>query len=186
MTTLAETQLVWRTLESYVPHQIKSLGISNVTLPMLKSLYESAKVKPIVVQNRFYPDTEWEVSLRKFCRDNKIVFESFWTLTANPQLIKSVVVRDVARELEKVADHKDDLLAISFYALVLGLRGVSILNGSTNVERMTNDLNTLALIEKLKRGKWVYQWEAWMRSFGALIRDYQKDEDADLIQYYED
>jgi hypothetical protein len=42
------------------PHRIRNLGISNCTLPILRELCTSSHttVKPSVVQNRFYEDTQ--------------------------------------------------------------------------------------------------------------------------------
>ena len=48
------TLRAWRAFEQYVPHDIRNLGISNVDIRTLKALYDSVKVKPVVVQSRFY------------------------------------------------------------------------------------------------------------------------------------
>ena len=44
-------------------------------------------MKPAVVQNRFYAETGYDREIREFCRQRAIVYQSFWTLTANPQLL---------------------------------------------------------------------------------------------------
>ncbi|MCJ1395490.1 hypothetical protein MMC18_008376 [Xylographa bjoerkii] len=54
---LKDTLVVWKVFETYVPSRITTLGISNVDLPTLQKLYDSAKVKPALVQNRFAPET---------------------------------------------------------------------------------------------------------------------------------
>ncbi|KAI8931645.1 hypothetical protein NX059_011295 [Plenodomus lindquistii] len=61
--TAEETLQAWALLESYVPDRIRSLGISNVTLPVLHAIYENSSVKPAVAQNRFYPQTRYDVPL---------------------------------------------------------------------------------------------------------------------------
>uniref|UniRef100_A0A8H7TP15 NADP-dependent oxidoreductase domain-containing protein n=1 Tax=Bionectria ochroleuca TaxID=29856 RepID=A0A8H7TP15_BIOOC len=84
-----DTLAVWKTLEEYTPDTIRNLGISNTDLDTLKMLHEQAQVKPAVVQNRFYNGTAYEVELREFCNSRGIIFQSFWTLSANPKLAKS-------------------------------------------------------------------------------------------------
>lgn len=73
----SETLSAWQTLEEYVPHPIRTLGISNVNLPTLKSLWDAVRIKPAIVQNRFYPATAYDVALRKFCVEKGIVYQSF-------------------------------------------------------------------------------------------------------------
>lgn len=34
-------------------------------------------------QNRFYDATRYDLEIRKYCRENGIVYQSFWTLTAS-------------------------------------------------------------------------------------------------------
>ena len=47
----------------------------------------AAGVKPAVLQNRFYADSGYDVELRAFCKENGVVYQSFWTLTANRDII---------------------------------------------------------------------------------------------------
>ena len=46
--TMAQILEAWQTAETYVPHKIRFLGISNVTLGILEQLYDSAKIKPAI------------------------------------------------------------------------------------------------------------------------------------------
>jgi len=64
--TLDDTIVAWKTLEGYHPHKIRNLGISNATLGIVEALHSRVTVKPAVVQNRFYPDTDYEAGLRAF------------------------------------------------------------------------------------------------------------------------
>lgn len=130
--TIEETLQAWKILESYVPQQIHMLGISNVTLPVLEVIFEHAIVKPSVVQNRFYHETRYDVALRAFCSSHDITYQSFWTLTGNPVLLRLEPVRSLARTL-------DVSPAIALYALVMDL-GVEVLNGTTSSEHMRHDL----------------------------------------------
>jgi diketogulonate reductase-like aldo/keto reductase len=66
MPTMALTLSVWSTLESFVDSgQIRQLGISNCyRLEDLEGLYRAARIKPAVLQNRFYADTHYDREIR--------------------------------------------------------------------------------------------------------------------------
>ena len=89
---------VWQTMESLVHARgVKQLGISNCyQLEQLQALCESAYLKPAVVQNRFYADTRYDREIRAYCRQHGIIYQSFWTLTANPQVLTHRTVRELA------------------------------------------------------------------------------------------
>jgi diketogulonate reductase-like aldo/keto reductase len=89
MPTMTQTQSAWRALEALVDTgQVRQLGISNCyRLDDLEGLYESARIKPAVVQNRFYVDTNYDRHVRAYCDQRQIIYQSFWTLSANPQLL---------------------------------------------------------------------------------------------------
>ena len=53
---------------------------------------DAAVVKPTILQNRFYRQSNYDVKLRAYCSMNAIAYESFWTLTANPDLLASVYI----------------------------------------------------------------------------------------------
>ncbi|KAK5157109.1 hypothetical protein LTS14_004627 [Recurvomyces mirabilis] len=139
----AQTQEAWRAMESYVPHTIRTLGISNIyDLLELKKLYEHASIKPSVVQNRFYRDTGYDAGVRAFCEANNIVYQSFWTLTANPDFLQSQPVLDLAQAAKVTS-------AVALYGFVLGLgHNMSILNGTTNPRTMKNDLVGVHAVRK--------------------------------------
>lgn len=98
MPTMAQTEAAWRSLETLVDlKQIRQLGISNCyDLTHLKHLYEAARIKPSVVQNRFYADTNYDKEIRAFCDQNQIIYQSFWTLSANPHLLVHKIVTGLA------------------------------------------------------------------------------------------
>lgn len=85
----AETGEAWQAMEAIVDAGgARQLGISNCyDLDVLEALHRSARVKPVVVQNRFHAATGYDVDIRSFCRHHGIVYESFWTLTANPRVL---------------------------------------------------------------------------------------------------
>jgi diketogulonate reductase-like aldo/keto reductase len=93
-----QTLEVWRTMESLADAGgVRQLGISNCyQLEQLVALYGSARLKPAVVQNRFYAQTGYDREIRAFCRQQGIIYQCFWTLTANPQVLSHRTVRELA------------------------------------------------------------------------------------------
>jgi diketogulonate reductase-like aldo/keto reductase len=89
MRKMQDTEEVWQAMQvSVASGVVRRLGISNCyDLSVLKQLQEWADIKPAVVQNRFYAETDFDVDIRAFCREHGIVYQSFWTLTANPHVL---------------------------------------------------------------------------------------------------
>lgn len=100
---LGQTLEVWRTLEHLVDGRgVRQLGISNCyRLEQLEALYDSARVKPAVLQNRFYAQTGYDREIRAFCRQRGILYQSFWTLTANPQVLAHRTVLQLASQYRR-------------------------------------------------------------------------------------
>ncbi|EIT83604.1 putative aldo-keto reductase [Aspergillus flavus] len=161
--TMSQTLEAWSAFETYVPHRIRNLGISNCTLPLLRELSSLVKVKPAVVQNRFYGGTQFDVPLRSYCRDNDIIYQSFWTLTANPELVQSDTIQLLASRTEISP-------AAALYCLVLALGNTTLLNGTCNRGRMEADLTAP---EKVGRFSQEHPgvWQRVLENFQQLIGD---------------
>jgi diketogulonate reductase-like aldo/keto reductase len=101
LATASETMAAWRVLESLVDSgQIRKPGISNVyDLEDLRELYDAARIKPAIVQNRFYPATGYDAGIRAFCRERAISYQSFWTLTGNTDLLSNAAITIPASRL---------------------------------------------------------------------------------------
>jgi diketogulonate reductase-like aldo/keto reductase len=84
-----DMRAVWAAMEAlHDERRALRLGISNCyDLRRLAALHQWARIKPSIVQNRFYADTGYDREIRAFCRDNALAYQSFWTLTANPHLL---------------------------------------------------------------------------------------------------
>jgi len=84
-----QTLEVWKAMESLVDvRRVRQLGISNCNrLEQLETRCDSARIKPAVVQNRFHADTGYDREIRAFCRQHRLIYQSFWTLTANPHVL---------------------------------------------------------------------------------------------------
>ncbi|MDJ0781356.1 MAG: aldo/keto reductase [Desulfosarcinaceae bacterium] len=134
----ARLMRAWRALEEI--HQTggaRQLGISNCYhLDLLRALYDDAQVKPAVVQNRFYPATDYDAALRRWCVRQRIVYQSFWTLTANPHILDS-------RSLCQMA-HKYRKTAAQIFFRYLSHIGIVPLTGTCSEQHMREDLDIFA------------------------------------------
>lgn len=164
--TLDDTVAAWKTLEGYHPHQIRNLGISNATLSIVEALHSRVTVKPAVVQNRFYRDTEYEAGLRVFCKEHNIKFQSFWTIGANSHLVKSQPVVEVMQGAGVGA-------VAAYYALVMGLEGITILDGTTKEAHMKEDLESLERVGVWAEGVGEATWKNALGSFKQLVESRQ-------------
>ncbi len=101
--TLAETLQAWEAMESLAASgRVRQLGISNCyDLGLLETLHRTARIKPAVVQNRFYSETGYDQEIRAFCRSEDVLYQSFWTLTANPHILAHPAVVSIASRLER-------------------------------------------------------------------------------------
>jgi alcohol dehydrogenase (NADP+) len=64
-------------MESLVDHgKCRAIGLSDITLDKLKPIYESARIKPAVVQVESHPYLP-ETELLEFCKENGVVFLAF-------------------------------------------------------------------------------------------------------------
>jgi alcohol dehydrogenase (NADP+) len=98
--TLLDT---WRAMESLVDHgKCRALGLSDITLDTLKPLYESAKIKPAVVQVESHPYLP-ETELLAFCKEKGIVFLAFAPLGhgMKPGLLEDPVISAIAARVGK-------------------------------------------------------------------------------------
>ncbi len=138
----------WEALERiYDSGGTRQLGISNCyDLEWLKRLYADARVKPAVVQNRFYADTGYDTELRAWCREHGVVYQSFWTLTANPHILADALLQELAQRHGKTPAQ----LLFGY----LGQCGVVPLSGTTSERHMYEDLesfDTLLSPEEMAR-----------------------------------
>eukprot|EP01068_Selenidium_serpulae_P012710 Selendium_serpulae@DN5867_c1_g1_i1.p1 len=107
----------WSELEKYVDSgKVQYLGLGNhYDLPTIEKLYRHARVKPAIIQNRFYTTTGFDHSIRAFCASNGICYQGVWVLTANDVALKSEEVSNICQEVnnwmqgigDKSEDHKE-------------------------------------------------------------------------------
>lgn len=129
-----QTMTAWNALEEIqATGGARQLGISNCyDIDIFKALYADAKVKPAIVQNRFYKDTNFETELRQWCSQQGVIFQSFWSLTANPQILSSDTVKGLAEKY-----HKTEAQIFFRY---LSHSGIVPLTGTSSEQHMKEDL----------------------------------------------
>jgi diketogulonate reductase-like aldo/keto reductase len=147
------TMEVYREFEKFVDDgRVKQLGISNLyNLNGLKKLYDDARHKPSVIQNRFHAETNFDSDIRQFCREKNIFYQSFWTLTgkeknfnlfhfyilylANPQILSNPLVKQLAQD-------RHGTPAQVFFRFLIDI-GLTPLTGTTDEKHMKEDLQAL-------------------------------------------
>jgi diketogulonate reductase-like aldo/keto reductase len=105
LSSSAQTQQAWQAMESLVDaDKVGQLGISNCyQLRQLQSLHGAARIKPAVLQNRLYADTGYDRDIRAYCRGQGILYQSFWTLTANPQILSHGTITTLGQKYQRTA-----------------------------------------------------------------------------------
>ena len=141
MKSLEDTLTIWSIFEEFYKNgAVKQLGISNIySKTILESLWNKSIIKPSVVQNRFYEDTGYDKEIREFCKIQGIVYQSFWTLTANPHILNDKGVKKLALDRKCTTEQL-------FFKFVMSL-GIVPLTGTKTKEHMKDDLNVLQMAD---------------------------------------
>jgi alcohol dehydrogenase (NADP+) len=98
--TLLDT---WKAMETLVDHgKCRAIGLSDVGLNELKFIYESARIKPAVVQVESHPYLP-EMELLEFCKEEGIVLLAFAPLGhgMRPGLLEDPVISAIAARVGK-------------------------------------------------------------------------------------
>lgn len=128
------TMEVWQAMEQiFHSGGVKQLGISNCYDPQqFELLYRNATIKPAVIQNRFYAETGYDRTIRDFCRKHRIIYQSFWTLTANPNVLAHVTLQTLAAKYRRSA--------AQIFFRYLSQIDIIPLTGTTSENHMREDL----------------------------------------------
>jgi len=131
----SELMLVWNAMERiYEDEGALQLGISNCyDLNTLQKLYSDSTVKPTILQNRFYNESGYDIDLRNWCSDNGIIYQSFWSLTANPYILNSKSVVEIAKAYSKTVEQ--------IFFRFLSQSNIVPLTGTTSQKHMIEDLS---------------------------------------------
>lgn len=115
----------------------RMLGVSNVWLQHLQQMTAIYSDKPSFVQNRCFARTGWDREVRKFCHQRQIVYQAFSLLTANPEVVHSSVVAQVAA----AAGLTPAQVVFAFAKKI----GILPLTGTSSAEHMRQDLASASL-----------------------------------------
>jgi len=134
MADMSQTLEAWRAMESLADAGgIRQLGVSNFyNLADLEELYDVVGVKPAIVQNRFYAASGYDAEIRAFCRERQIIYQSFWTLTANAAFLTDAAVLALSAKHGRTPEQ----ILFRFLSQI----GVVPLTGTRSVQHMTDDL----------------------------------------------
>src|SRR6478752_655775 len=136
--TLLDT---WRAMESLMDHgKCRAVGLSDISLNELLPIYESARIKPAVVQVEAHPYLP-ETELLEFCKEEGVVFLAFAPLGhgMRPGPLEDPVVSAIAARVEKTPAQV--LLAWAVQ------RGTALLTTPRTAARAQENLNISALPE---------------------------------------
>ena len=135
-TTLMDT---WKALESLVDEgRCKAIGLSDISLGQLKEVFDSARVKPAVLQVESHPYLpEWD--LLDYCKKNGIVMQAFAALGhgIEPKLVDNPVITGIAKRV-----HKTPAQVLLAWALQ---RGTAPLTTATNARYIEENFDISAL-----------------------------------------
>lgn len=158
--SMEDTLTAWRTMEKLVPSSVRSLGLSNIDADALQTIYESATVKPCLVQNRLtqdtvdkptpnfppglpYPKLAFDRDVREYCRVHGIFYTPWGLLWGNPSLL------DDPEVFEKMGRQLGVSKQVACFGCFLRLRKCTmrILCGTSKEERMPETLDGLRKVD---------------------------------------
>jgi diketogulonate reductase-like aldo/keto reductase len=135
-TTLTNT---WKAMEALVDEgRCKAIGLANVNLAKLREVFESARIRPALIQVESHPYLpEWD--LLDYCKKNGIVMQAFAALGhgIEPRLVDDPMIAGIAKRVNKTPAQV--LLAWAVQ------RGTALLTTATSIGHIEEnfDISTL-------------------------------------------
>jgi diketogulonate reductase-like aldo/keto reductase len=159
--TVEETMKVWRVMESFVDEgKVRRLGISNCyDYDKFRAIYQEARIKPRILQNRLYAESNFDTELRKFAKENDIWYQSFWTLTANRQAL-------ALPEVKELAAAKNLSPQTYMFAFLMSLGYITPLSGTTSPAHMMEDV---AVMERMQGGEAIFETEEELKHMAKIL-----------------
>ena len=127
----------YRVLEEYVDKKkIRHLGIVSChNEEFLKKLYEDARIKPSIIQNRFHANRGFDAALRPFFKEYNLQNQLFWVLTGNGGTLNNDKVKEIAKK-------KGLSPAATMYSFTISI-GASPMIGSQSIDHLKEDVAML-------------------------------------------
>ena len=113
------------------------LGVSNVSLQHLQQMEAAHAELPAFVQNRCFARLGWDREIRHFCNRNKITYQGFSLLTANPEVVQHPQLISLAAKMNATPAQ----VVFSFAHSL----GILPLTGTSSADHMKEDLASLNL-----------------------------------------
>jgi len=113
------------------------LGVSNVSLRHLMQMEQLRLEPPRFVQNRCFARLGWDYEVRQFCAQRGVLYQGFSLLTANPEIVRSPFVAELAQKYEASPAQ----IVFAFARAV----GMLPLTGTSEPEHMRQDLASRAI-----------------------------------------
>ena len=129
-----QTEEAWQAMECIFHNGgVKQLGISNCyDIQQFELLYKNATIKPTVIQNRFYAKTNYDRDIRDLCQQYQIIYQSFWTLTGNANILAHATLQALATKYQ--------CSTAQVFFRYLSQIGIIPLTGTTSEKHMREDL----------------------------------------------
>ncbi|EGO00502.1 hypothetical protein SERLA73DRAFT_181129 [Serpula lacrymans var. lacrymans S7.3] len=138
LSTLKQTLEAWCVLASLQDEgKVRKIGVSNVyDTALLETLSAERQVQ--VIQNRWYEGNVWDREVCKYCKENGIQYQSFWTLSGSPNLLSHPTVLEISHATGSTPPQVIFKLA--------QLQGITPLSGTTDRNHMQQDLAAELLV----------------------------------------
>ena len=127
-----EMMRAWRVFEQYVDNgTIKYLGMTSVHDPeWFDQFYDSVRIPPIIVQNRFHSNRQYDVNMQEVFGKRKIQVQRFWLLNGSSGM---------GRNNKEMADAKNVTPAQLMLGFVMS-GSETCLVGTTSLQHMKEDI----------------------------------------------
>jgi diketogulonate reductase-like aldo/keto reductase len=127
----------WRAMEAiHDSGRTRLLGVCNISLEQLQRLCEGARIRPSFVQNRCRFAHAWDRPVRRFCKENGLIFQGFSLLTGGNEALRS------NPELAGIARRHGRSVSQIIFRFALEA-GMVALTGTTDAAHMKADIETL-------------------------------------------
>jgi diketogulonate reductase-like aldo/keto reductase len=125
----------WRVMEMLVlDGKVGQIGVSNYyNAEFFRYFCSDVLLKPSIVQNRFYKQTNYDIELREYTKFHNIEYQSFWSLTANKSHFTTQYFKNIVDKYDRTPEQ-------IFYRFLTQI-GITPLNGTTSAQHMLEDLS---------------------------------------------